>query len=215
MKRVLLTLTCLLAFAVSAFATEERMINLPQDQGAWYLTVFGEAEDAKFVELQMWLTTDEGLRKLKTQVRFNKYTTDQVRYQRYAQDVPGLPCIRLQNEKGLVVSEFWGDNIPSAATTLYNGIKGDLQDKTSWGCIRKRRQNKLCPFKQHPQPKPPVVVDPVEPPVGPPVFDDPEPKESKLWLLLVVLGALGGGGFGVVQEYKAEHMKPGASTSKL
>jgi len=222
MKRILLTLTCLLAFAVSAFATEERMVNLPQDQGAWYLTVFGEAEDAKFTELQTWLTTDEGLRKLKTQVRFNKYTTDQVRYQRYAKDVPGLPCIRLQNEKGLVVSEFWGDNIPSASTILYRGIKGDLQDKTSWGCIRRRRQNKLCPFKQHPQPEPPVIVDPpveppVEPPVGPPGLEEPEEEEpeSKLWLLLVVLGALGGGAFGFVQEYKAEHMKPGPTSAKL
>jgi len=217
MKRILLTLTCLLAFAVSAFATEERMVNLPQDQGAWYLTVFGEAEDAKFTELQAWLATDEGLRKLKTQVRFNKYTPDQARYQRYAKDMPGLPCIRLQNEKGLVVSEFWGDNIPSASTTLYRGIKDDLQNKTSWGCIRRHRQNKLCPYKQHSKPKPPVVVDtPVEPPVGPPVLDEPEPeKESKLWLLLVALGALGGGAFGFVQEYKAEHMKPGPKLSKL
>ena len=212
MKRILLTLTCLLAFAVSAFATEERMVNLPQDQGAWYLTVFGESEDAKFVELQSWLTADTGLAKLKAQVRFNKYTTDQIRYQRYAKDVPGLPCIRLQNEKGLVVSEFWGDNIPTASSTLYRGIKGDLQDKTSWGCLRRRR----CP-KPEPKPEPPAppVVVP-EPPVGPPVLDEePEPEESKLWLLLIVLGALGGGAFGFVQEYKAEHMKPGPASVKL
>ncbi len=217
MKRILLTLTCLLAFVVSAFATEERIVNLPQDQGAWYLTVFGESEDAKFIELQMWLTTNEGLRKLKTQVRFNKYTTDQIRYQRYVKDMPGLPCIRLQNEKGLVVSEFWGDNIPITSATLYKGIKGDLQDKTSWGCIRNRRQNKLCPFKQHPQPEPePEPNLPVEPPIGPPILEpEPEPEESKLWLLLVVLGALGGGAFGFVQEYKAEHMKPGPKSSKL
>lgn len=211
MKRILLTLTCLL-FVASAFATEERVLP-PQDQGAWYLTIFGEAEDAKFVELQTWLVTDEGLRKLKTQVRFNKYTTDQVRYQRYAKNVPGLPCIRLQNEKGLVVSEFWGDNIPSASSVLYHGIKGDLQDKTSWGCIRRRR----CP-KPEPQPEPPAppVVEP-ELPVGPPVLDpEPEPEESKLWLLLVVLAALGGGALGFVHEYKAEHIdKPGPKQKSL
>ena len=211
MKQVLLTLMCLLAFAVSAFATEERVLTLPQDQGAWYLTVFGEAEDAKFVELQSWLATDKGLVKLKSQVRFNEYTTDQVRYQRYVKNMPGLPCIRLQNEKGLVVSEFWGDNIPMTSGALYHGIKGDLQDKTSWGCLKRRR----CP-KPEPKPEPPPPVEPVEPPVGPPVLEpEPEPEESKLWILLMVLGALGGGAFGFVQEYKAEHMKPGPKLSKL
>jgi len=218
MKRVLLTLACLLTFAVSAFATEER-VSLPQDQGTWYLTVFGETEDAKFVELQSWLATDTGLVKLKTQVRFNEYTTDQERYKRYAKDMPGLPCIRLQNEKGLVVSEFWGDNIPDASSTLYQGIRSDLKgkSKTSFGCLRRRRQRN-CPT---PQPKPaPPPVKPVEPPpTGPPVLEpelDPEPEGSNLWILLTILSALGGGGFGFVQGYKAEHSdKPNSTTSKL
>jgi len=189
------------------------MVNLPQDQGAWYLTTFGNPADAKYVELKSWLTSNAGLTTLRTQVRFNEYTTDQVRYQRYTKDMPGLPCISLQNEKGLVVSEFWGDNIPTTSAALYKGIKGDLQDKTSWGCLRRRR----CPKPKPPvePPAPPVVVVP-EPPVGPPVLEpEPEPEESKLWLLLVVLGALGGGAFGFVQEYKAEHMKPGPASVKL
>jgi len=219
MKRILLTLACLLAFAVSATATEERMLTLPQDQGAWYLTTFGESSDVKFQQLQSWLKSDEGLTKLRSQVRFNEYTTDQVRYQqRYAADMPGLPCIRLQNERGIVVSEFWGENIPTTATELYQGIKGDLQNKTSWGCIRRHRQNKLCPFKQHPAPQPPPpppVVEP-EPPVGPPVLEPEEPKESQAWLLLVALAALIGGGFGFVEGYKAEHVdQPGSASSKL
>jgi hypothetical protein len=189
------------------------MLSLPQDQGTWYLTVFGEAEDAKFVELQTWLATDKGLVKLKSQVRFNKYTTDHVRYQRYVKDMPGLPCIRLQNELGMVVSEFWGANIPSASETLYRGIKGDLQDKTSWGCLKRRG----CPKPKPPvEPPAPVIVVP-EPPVGPPVLDPPEePEESNLWLLLVVLGALGGGAYGCVEGYKAERVdKAGSSSSKL
>jgi hypothetical protein len=91
-----------------------------------------------------------------------------------------------------------------------------MQDKTSWGCLRRKR----CPEPKPPVPDPPPVEPPVEPPIGPPVFDDdepePEPQESNLWLLLVVLGALGGGAFGFVQEYKAEHMdKPSPSSAKL
>jgi hypothetical protein len=206
---------CLLAFTVSAFAAEERVLTLPQDQGAWYLTIFGEAKDAKFQELQTWFKTNKGLIKLKSQVRFNKYTADHLRYQRYAENMPGLPCIRLQNELGIVASEFWGDNIPMSSASLLRGIKEDLQDKTSWGCLRKRK----CPKPVKPPVEPPKPVEPpVEPPVGPPVFDEPEPEpeESQLWLLLVVIAALGGGGFGFAQEYKAEHMdKPGPSSSKL
>lgn len=211
MKRILLTLTCLLAFAVSVFAAEER-VSPPQDQGTWYLTIFGEAKDAKFVELQSWLASDAGLVKLKAQVRFNKYTTDQVRYKRYEKDIPGLPCIRLQDEKGLVVSEYWGDNI-STSSALYRGIRSDLQDKTSFGCWRRRRNPQPAP-KPEPKPEPPPQV---EPPVGPPVLDEePEPEESNFWILLTMLSALGGGVFGFVQEYKSEHMdKPGPKSSKL
>jgi hypothetical protein len=208
MKRILLTLVCLLAFSVSAFATEER-VNLPQDQGAWYLTIFGDDG-----QLQTWLKTDVGLAKLKSQVRFNEYTTNQLRYQRYAKDMPGLPCIRLQNEKGLVVSEFWGDNIPTTSAALYRGIKGDLQDKTSWGCLRRRR----CPApKREPEPTKPPVIVPVDTPVGPPVLDEEpeEPKESRMWILLVALGALAGGVFGFYQGYKAEHMDKASPPSKL
>ncbi len=221
MKQILLTLMCLLAFAVSAFATEER-VSLPQDQGAWYLTIFGDTNDVKYIELKSWLTTDAGLAKLKAQVRYNEYTTDQVRYQRYVKDMPGLPCIRLQNEKGLVVSEFWDDNIPASSSILYKGIKGDLQDKTSWGCLKRRRCPKPQPGPKPPSPPPVAPVEPdvpMGPPMGPPVLDDDlpdEPEESKLWMLLVVIAALGGGGFGFVQGYKKEHMdKPITPATKL
>ncbi len=215
MKRILLTLMCLLAFSVSAFAAEERMLSLPQDQGAYYLTIFGEPTDSEYIQLKSWIVSDKGLAKLKSQVRYNEYQPDQIRYQRYAADMPGLPCIRLQNEKGLVVSEFWDENIPSTSLALYQGIKGDLQDKTSWGCLRRKRCPKPNP-EPKPEPKPPVVVP--EPPVGPPVLDDPDeqPKESYLWLILVALAILIGGGAGVAQGYKAEHMdKPPVGSSKL
>lgn len=222
MKKFMLGLwLCLIITCVSLADTQERVINLPNDSSTWYLTIFGEVDDEKFIELQSWLTSNAGLAKLKAQVRFNKYTTDQVRYERYMKDMPGLPCIRLQNEKGLVVSEFWSDNIPKFSSILYRGIREDLQDKTSWGCIRRRR----CPQPQpqpKPEPPPPPPVEPVEPPIGPPVLDEPEsepepePKESRLWMLLVLLSGFGGGAFGFVQEYKAEHLdKPGSKSSKL
>jgi hypothetical protein len=111
----------------------------------------------------------------------------------------------------MVVSEFWGANIPTTSETLYRGIKADLKDKTSWGCLRRRG----CPKPKPEPPAPPVIVVP-EPPVGPPVLDDPEPEqpqESNLWLLLVVLGALGGGAYGFVEGYKAEREDKASPTS--
>jgi hypothetical protein len=205
MKNILLTLTCLLAFAVSAFATEtgERVLTLPADQGAWYLTTFGDANDAEFIALTGWLESDGGLAKLKTQVRYHEYTTDQIRYQRYAKNIPALPCIRLQNEKGLVVSEFFGDNIPAKSIDLYRGIKSDIQNKTAWGCPRRG-----CPSPK-PEPPPPDTKPVPEPPVGPPVFeeDEPEPlQESNLWILLALVAAAISGGISVAREYRAKHV---------
>jgi len=202
MKQILLTLTCLVAFAVSAFATEERVLTLPADQGAWYLTTFGEANDAEFIALTGWLESDGGLAKLKSQVRYNEYTTDQIRYQRYAKDVPALPCIRLQNEKGLVVSEFYGDNIPMKSSDLYRGLKSDIQNKTAWGC-----PNRRCP-KPKPKPEPPPAVVTPEPPVGPPILEDePVPaEESNMWMLLALAAAIVSGGISLAREYQAEHV---------
>jgi hypothetical protein len=205
MKQVLLTLTCLLAFAVSTFAAEERVVKLPQDQGAWYLTVFGTAGDAKFTQVQSWLESDTSLKKLKVQVRYNQYTTDHVRYKRYATNMPGLPCIRIQDDKGRVVSEFWGSNIPSTSKALYRGIKDDLTVKSA-GQIFRRRRPCPCP-SPNPGPDPGPIVVP-EPPVGPPILEpdpEPEPEESSLWLFLAALSALVGGGIGFAQEYKSEH----------
>lgn len=217
MRQILMTLTCLLAFAVSAFATEtgERVLTLPQDQGAWYLTIFGDTNDTEFNTLKGWLESDGGLAKLKTQVRYNEYTVDQVRYQRYTKNIPALPCIRLQNEKGLVVSEFFGDNIPAKSIDLYRGIKSDIQNKTSWGRCPRRG----CPSPTpKPEPPPPAIV-PVEPPVGPPVFDEDEPEpaqESSLWILLALAAALISGGISFAQSYKTEHMdRPRASSNKM
>lgn len=211
MKQLILMLLCL-AFAASATAAEDRVLTLPQDQGTWYLTVFGNP-DAEFQTLTGWLESDKELAKLKSQVRYNEYTTDQVRYQRYAKDIPGLPCIRLQNEKGLVVSEYWGTNIPTDSGKLYKGIKSDFSNKTTWGCPRRG-----CPTPTPtPTPEPVVIVD-VNVPTGPPVLEEEgeEPSESNLWMLLVLLAAVASGSLSFVQSYRKEsEEKSGPTSSKF
>ena len=109
MNRILLSLLtlCLLAAAVPAFAdntttvngvlAEERVINLPNDQGKWYISVVGNANDAAYLRLLVWFDNNASLKTLKSKVRFCPVTTCHPMYQeRYALNVKGLPTVRVQ-----------------------------------------------------------------------------------------------------------------------
>ncbi len=196
---------------------QERVITLPQDQTTWYVSLFGDTNNAKFQELKVWFKTNEGLANLRKQVHYNEYTTDQERYKRYAASIPGLPCVRIQNGKGVVISEFWNDNIPLSPEALFQGICGDLKNKTSqrFNLFRRRQndqwQSDRCRPRPQPQPQPQPQPGPPldELPIGPPVIVQPEPEpeleESGFPWLLTALSALLGGGFGFAQGYKKEH----------
>lgn len=204
MKRFLLILV-LLAIPCMAFATEER-VSPPQDQLAWYTSVFGDKTDAKYQQLTSWFQSNEGLKALRDQTHYNEYTTDQVRFKRYQDSLPGLPCVRIQDEKGVVRSEYWSENIPITAEALYQDIRRDLQNKA--GCLFGKRRRKSCPNRDKPAPppvKPPQADPPAKPPVGPPVLPV-EPDVPGFPWLLALLSAFVGGGIGVAQGYKKEHM---------
>jgi hypothetical protein len=211
---------CLLALTTAALAddlraernygvkqnAEERIISLPQDQGRWFVTLFGDPRDARFQDLQRWFQNHTGLKHLRSQTHFNIYSTDNIRYrQRYAKTMPGLPCVRVQTNKGVVASEFWSDYIPMSPDALYAGIRGDLADKASWGCLRKRR---CCP-RPRPQPEPEPVPEP-EPQPEPEPEPEPQPPElptkpvSRFPWLLTILAGLIGGGIGFYQGWRDE-----------
>ena len=207
MKRLFLII-CFLPFAQLAFANdgvkldaEERVINLPADQGRWYLSIFGEPSDLKFQLLKHWVETYPGLANLKSQVHFNIYTTDNVRYQRYKSTLPGKVCIRLQNSTGVVTSEFWDEYIPMTPEGLYQGIRDDISDKASWGCLRRRCRPKPQP---QPTPEPEPFIEPIIKPVDTPPVLPKEPEASFPWLLAVV-SALTGAGIGIAQGYRDEY----------
>jgi hypothetical protein len=188
---------------------QERVITLPQDQGQWYVSIFGDSADSQFKKLQQWFETHPGLDNLRGQVHFNVYSLNSIRYRRYAKDMPGLPCVRVQNSKGGVISEFWADYIPLTSESLYNGIRGDLQDEASGGKWVDRRDHRLhrrCPGPHpcpNPAPGPVIVPTPVD---DPPVLEpEPEPKAGFPWLLALV-AAIAGGGIGVGTGFKKEHI---------
>ena len=80
MNRLLLSMLCLLAVlaavtpcladTVNGVLAEERVVNLPQDQGKWYVSVVGNATDARYNEIVGWFDTNASLKKLKDQVHF-------------------------------------------------------------------------------------------------------------------------------------------------
>ncbi len=227
-KLIVLYFLCIVMFSVGiaqatnygVINTQERILTLPQDQTTWYVSLFGDTNDPKFHELKSWFKQNKELANLKRQVHFNEYVTGQVRYERYAKNMPGLPCIRVQNEKGVVTSEFWGAYIPMTSEALYQGIVGDVEDKASWGCLGNRRRDRCCPKPIPLQPQPPINPPPL-PPVGPPdlkpVDPEPEPDQSNaLWIMLLVMAAFAGAGFGFAQSYRSEHLdKEGPKQGKL
>jgi len=204
MKRFLMILI-LLAIPCMAIAGTEERVAPPQDQGAWYVSVFGNPTDAQFQQVKGWFKTHEGLKSLRDQVHYNEYSSDQLRFKRYEGSLPGLPCVRMQNEKGQVKSECWADNIPITSETLYRAMRSDLQNKAE-GCLFGKRRRKSCPNRNPPAPTPPPIAPPpAAPPVGPPVLP-PDPVDEKPgfpWIL-AVLSTLIGAGVGVAQGYRKE-----------
>lgn len=231
MRTVLLVLVCFFALPTSVLAADlsadaaygvkhaqERVITLPQDQGKWYVSLFGDPTDLQYQRLQKWFQSHSGLTHLRGQVHYNEYSSKSTRYQRYAKSMPGLPCVRVQNSKGVVTSEFWSKYIPLTGEALFNGIKGDLRDGTSWGMTGQRNR-----LRCRPKPTPPAPLEPPTPPVepidNPPNLEpEPEPESEKSgfpWLLALT-AAIIGGGVGVGQGFKGEHLdSPARSVPKV
>jgi len=230
MRQFLLILVCLLmAFPCVALAgdtmvadaqygvkynSQGRVITLPQDQGKWYVSLFGNKADPKYQMLQSWFKTHAGLKSLRSQVHFNEYSPDQLRFKRYAPNMPALPFVRVQTAKGVVVSEFSAQHIPISPEALYSGIRVDLTDPTSGFLFRRRSPCRPGPQPdwRRPCPKPPVTppvppVTPPSPPIGPPVLPPVEPIEpdseshDPTWWLSI-LSSLVGAGIGLAQGWK-------------
>ena len=174
---------------------EERVIDLPADQGKWHVSVVGNPCDARYQTVKGWFDSHPSLKHLKAQTHFHLITTTSAMYRdRYAENTPEVPCVRIQSADGRVQYQVCGQDIPMSADALDQAIRSEL--------FRRRR---CCPQPQpQPQPEPQPEPDPEPQPldhVGPPDVA-PEPKSGlPPWWLLVVLGVLGAGA-GVVAKWK-------------
>jgi len=192
MNKLLLCVLCLLAvfaavvpcFAdtVNGVLAEERIVNLPQDQGKWYVSVVGNATDPRYNEVVGWFDSNASLKKLKNQVNFCPVTTDTAIYQaRYASNVKGLPTVRMQKPDGTVVYEAAGKNLPMTAAGLNGALAGAVSNAQGLRPILPWRQEmeRRCPAPG-PNPQPNPQPDPEPQPIddnGPPNIE-PDPQDD-------------------------------------
>lgn len=185
----------------------ERVVNLPHDSEAWYISVVGSDVDRG--ELLSWFDTHEGLVSLKRQVHFCSPTCDSAIYsERYAPNVSGLPTVRVQEADGTVVYEVSGEDVPKTAQCLFDGIAKNIR-KRNGGCVlpwRNDMEQKCQPATPGPEEDIPVPFSAVP---GTPVIDDEEAGGVPIGL--VVLGALlsiaCGAAGGLVVAFRKEHVR--------
>lgn len=197
---------------VNGVLVEERVVNLPQDQNKWYISVVGDANEARYQQVLGWFDTNENLKQLKDQVHFCrvKYGTA-IFNERYAPNIKGLPTVRVQDSQGVVIYEASANNLPMTPEALYTAIANNVQ--TAQGCRpllpwrrEMERRTRPCPGPgpcptPNPQPDPDTdpAPQPITPDPGPPNLQ-PSPVQSLLppwWAMLLAVIAGGAVGVGI------------------
>ena len=210
MNKLIASVLCVLALvavatpcfadAMNGVLAEERVVQLPNDSGKWFISVVGNVNDAHYNEIVGWFSTNPSLKKLRDQVHFCQVTTNTAIYmERYASNVKGLPTVRMQKPNGVVVYEVAGKNIPITAAGL-NGALADgvctaegIRPILPWRHDMERR----CPGpgpnpgpEPNPQPNPDPEPQPIDNGDGAPVIDAPVQSQVP-WVWLPVLCFVG------------------------
>jgi hypothetical protein len=211
MNKLLLCLLCALALfaavvpcfadTVNGVLAEERVVNLPNDQGKWYISVVGDSNDARYNEILNWFDNNPNLAKLKDQVQFCPVTSDTAIYkERYAPNVAGLPTVRMQQPDAVVVYEAAGKDLPMTAAGLNGALAGavgkaqGLRPILPWRRDTDNRLNNL----ERPKPQPQPNHDPEPQPIndgGKPEVVNPDLAEPESVLPGWLVVPIGGAGF--------------------
>ena len=165
-------------------SAEERVINLPEDGGKWYVSIVGIPQNAQYQDLLKWFDS-KPLLSLKEKTHFNVVTPDMAIFaDRYKKNVKALPTVRVQDNDGAVIFESAGDQLPGSATSLYAAIA----DSVSKSEARLRRQHQQ-PQPETTKPQPNADPDPAPAPLdngGAPILDPQEPDAPIVAVWLVI-----------------------------
>jgi hypothetical protein len=177
---------------VNGVLAEERVVNLPNDQGKWYISVVGSATDARYNEVLGWFDSNPSLAKLKDQVNFCPVASDTPMYtERYSTNVKGLPTVRMQKSDGTVVYEAAGKNLPMTAAGLNGALAEAVSDTQGlrpilpWRRDADDRLNDLERPKPQPQPQPDPQPQPINDGGTPSVEPDATPPG---WIVAPICG---------------------------
>ena len=211
---------CIAATPANGVITKERVITLPQDQGAWYLSVVGDPQDARFKEIQSWFDGNDSLLKLRNSTHYNVVTDGSAIFnERYESNTPALPMIRIQNAEGVVYSQLCEDEIPVTADALSAKIADEMNAGPKTGCILRsirqwRKEHYLPTIQPNPRPVPvvPIVIPDIRPsPINPlpPILEMPKGERVEWWMLAPLCLACFAVGVlaGIVVVYKGKWKK--------
>lgn len=170
---------CALPCSAAVPVAGERVIDLPQDQGQWYVTVFGSEADARYREIVRWFDSHPVLRRLREQTKWHAVAIQsKVFRERYQDSVPVLPSVRVQSADGRIVYQLSGDQIPATADELADLGAEALRRRLLDIC-----PDGVCPIDDQPprlDPAPVPVVQPTPPAiVRPPVIVSPAPPAPR------------------------------------
>lgn len=105
----------------------DRIIDLPQDQGAWFTSIFtSDAWKTMPAERRVvdWFARDPDLSRLKAQTHFHHYTPANSLYDRYTGlTATGIPAVVVQDAAGQVVFKASGSNLPEEPGRLVRAIR--------------------------------------------------------------------------------------------
>lgn len=123
--------------------TKERIIQLPQDQDKFFITIFGSPNDSKFQAVRAWFNDVPELAYLKSQTHFNTVTSDSPDFRaKYSKGISDLPVVRVQTATGGVVYQASGDNLPLSGQALSRAINSE--------CLLRWRQKHKQPDQEKP-----------------------------------------------------------------
>lgn len=150
--------------------TQERVVNLPNDSGKWFISIAGNRGDRRYDILLNWFDTSAKLNKFKVQVHFWKVDSNTPLYQRrFAPNTKVLPVVRVQKPDGTVVYQTSGVNIPTNALGLYSEIAKAVNTSQ---CPDGR-----CPIRPRPKPRPDPQPEP-QPKPQPTPSPEPAPDQA-------------------------------------
>jgi len=195
------------ADTVNGVLAEERVVNLPNDQGKWYVSVVGNVNDATYLRVLGWFNTNASLKSLKNKVHFCQVTNDTAIYkERYAGNVKALPTVRVQKSDGTVVYEVSGKSIPMTASGLYGAMANgaDIAEGARPVLPWRRGMEKRCPGpcpQPQPQPQPDPEPQPIDDGTAPSV--EPSGGMPVVELIGILLACvIAGAAVGLVVQWK-------------